>query len=287
MSIPAARVRKAKCLGNPPNLLESETESMRSSIPLYDRLASDYEDAFHDSPCKRVYDLLAWEHVCSLLPRHPAVIIDAGCGTGRWVDRLLRLGHHVVGIEQAPEMIKALERKRYTSQFTLVQGNMEQVATGTELADVVLAIGSLQYTEDPARMVRRFASWTKPGGTVCVVVDSCVALVLELIGSGKCEEALERLRTAKGVWKQRGQEADLHLLDRKTLESYFSEADLTDIVGKGLLVTASAWGLQKCREAIITDETTLGALERQLSQYAVMADAGKQILVTGRRVSPP
>jgi SAM-dependent methyltransferase len=256
---------------------------MRSSIPLYDALAREYEIGVHEVPHIKAYDLLAWEHVTRFLPSQGAVIIDAGCGPGRWVDRLLPLGHHVIGIEQAPEMIKALERKRYGPQFTLVAQDMEKVALGAESADVVLAMGSLQYTQDPARMIRRFASWTKPGGTVCVLVDSFVAMVLELIDSQRTAEALEYLKTARGVWKQKGQEADLHLLDSKTLEGLYSGAGLTDVVCRGLLVTASAWGLAECKKVVAADREDFLRLERELSQYPVMADAGKHILVTGRR----
>jgi SAM-dependent methyltransferase len=256
---------------------------LRSAIPLYNALAREYETSFYDPSHRRAYDLLAWEHVARLLPARPAVVIDAGCGTGRWVDRLLPLGHRVIGIESAPEMIKALERKRYGPQFTLVADDMETVSMEPGSADVVLAMGSLQYTQHPARMVRRLASWTKPGGAVCVLVDSFLALVLELLNSRKSEEALERLKTGRGVWKQHGQEADLHLLDRRTLESYFAGAGLAEVVARGLLVTASAWGLSECAKAIVADEADFLRLERQLAEYSIMADAGKQILVTGRR----
>jgi SAM-dependent methyltransferase len=263
--------------------LRKERNCLRSSIPLYNALAREYEDGFYDAPHRRAYDTLAWEHVSRFLPAHPGLIVDAGCGAGRWVDRLLPLGHQVIGIEPAPEMIKVLERRQYGSRFTLIPQQMEKVAIKTESADVVLAMGSLQYTENPAQMIQRFASWTKPGGIVCVLVDSFVALVLELVHSGKTEEALERLKAARGVWQQQGREADLHLLDRKMLESHFAAAGLTDVLCRGLLVTASALGLAKCREAIASDEAKILWLERQLSEYPMLADVGKQLMVSGRR----
>jgi hypothetical protein len=108
-------------------------------------------------------------------------------------------------------------------------------------------------------------------------------LVLELLLSGKKEEALERLRTARGVWEQHGLEADLHLLDSRTLESYFASAGLTDIHCKGLLVTASALGLIRCNEALNRDEAGLLELERQLFEYEILADTGKHMIACGRR----
>ena len=257
---------------------------MRNAIPLYDALAREFEsDAFYDPLHRKTYDLLAWEHVQQFLPAACGVIIEAGCGAGRWVDRLLPLGHRVIGIEQAPEMIKALKKKKYGPAFTLVPGDMETVAIEAASADIVLAMGSLQYAQNPAQLIVRFASWIKPGGTVCALVDSHMALVLELLRSGKTVEALERLTTGRGVWKQHGQEADLHLLDRHTLELSFAAAGLRDVVCSGLLVGVNACGLGDWKKAMEADELGCLNLERQLSQHPVMADAGKQIIVSGRR----
>jgi SAM-dependent methyltransferase len=256
---------------------------LRSAISLYDALALEYESGFYDPPHRRAYDLLAWEYVYQFLPATTGVIIEAGCGAGRWIDRLLPLGHRVIGIEQAPEMIKVLERKRYGPEFSLVAGDMEKVSIEPESADVVLAMGSLQYAQDPARMIKRFAFWVKPGGTVCVLVDSFVALVLELLRSGKTEEAIERLRTGQGVWKQHGQEADLHLLNRQNLESYFACAGLSDVSCRGLLVGVSARGLEEWRKSMAANESSCLELERLLAQHPVMVDAGKQIIASGRR----
>jgi 2-polyprenyl-6-hydroxyphenyl methylase/3-demethylubiquinone-9 3-methyltransferase len=213
--------------------------------------------------------------------------VDAGCGAGQWIDRLLRLGHRVIGIEQAPEMIKVLERKSYGPGFTLVAGDMENVSMEPASADVVLAMGSLQYAHDPARLLRHFASWVKPGGTVCVLVDSFVALVLELLRSGKTEEALERLQSRRGVWKQHGKEADLHLLDCQTLASYFARAGLSDVSCKGLLVGVSVCGLEEWGKSMAANESSCLELERRLAQHPAMVDAGKQIIASGcRPVSP-
>jgi SAM-dependent methyltransferase len=257
---------------------------MRSSVALYNAVAGDYDDrVFNGFPYKRAYDLLAWEHVCRFLPPKPGLVIDVGCGTGRWVDRLLQLGHDVIGIEQAPEMVRALKMKRYGPKFTLIPDDMEKASVQAGTADAVVAMGSLQYAQDPAGLLRRFAVWTKLGGAVCVIVDSLVSLVLELIDTGKSEEALARLGTATGVWKQRGLEADLHLLDRRTMERYFSEAGFNDVVCKGILVSGSAWGREACARAMVEDQGAFLALERALSEYPVMVDAGKQILVSGRR----
>lgn len=260
-----------------------EGDLLRSSIPLYDALANEYEHGFYEVPHRKAYDQLAWERVSCLLPDRPGLVIDAGCGTGHWVDRLLAAGHRVIGIEQAPGMIAQLRRKHYDDRVQLIEGGMEAASISPASADLVLAMGSLQYTESPASMLHKFASWTKPGGAVAVLTDSYVALVLELLHMGKQDEALERLRTRRGMFRYRGEEAELHLLDRATLESYFAAAGLHEVVSVGLLVTASALGMPACTQRLLEDEHGTMQLERGLGTIPALADSGKQILVLGRK----
>jgi len=63
---------------------------MRSSQALYSALAPSYAEHF-EVPHRRAYDTLAWERVQQILPQR-GPIVDAGCGVGRWVGRLLGLG---------------------------------------------------------------------------------------------------------------------------------------------------------------------------------------------------
>jgi SAM-dependent methyltransferase len=256
---------------------------LRSSIPLYDALAPELESGFYEVPHRRAYDQLAWERVSTLLPAAPATIIDAGCGTGRWVSRLLALGHRVIGIEQSPGMIAAIGRKCYNSQFRLIAGRMEDADLESGSADAVLAMGSLGFTEDPAATIAKFSSWTKAGGFVSVLADSLAALSLELLHAGKQDEALERLCTRRGLWRTHGHEADLHLFDRRTLESHFAAAGLIRISTAGLLVTAAAWGVPGLTAALLADEASTLALERQLAADPTLADCAKQMLTVGYR----
>lgn len=254
----------------------------RDSRALYNAFAAGYDAAFEASH-RRAYDRIAWEHVWRLLPPSPGVIVDAGCGTGRWTGELLALGHRVIGIEPAPEMLRVLRAKRFGPGFTLIAGSMEEVRLEPGSADLVMAIGSLQYTRDPAAIIRQLAGWSKPGGSVCVQVDSLVALVLELIRMGRAEEAVLRLETRRGVFTLAGAEADLHLFDAATLRRHFAAAGLTEIACHGLLVTSSAWGREGCAEALRSDELGFLALERKLADTPAMADAGKHLFVSGRR----
>jgi SAM-dependent methyltransferase len=255
--------------------------AMRPSQPLYDALAGDYEAHFAVAH-RRAYDTLAWEAVRASLPER-GPIVDAGCGTGRWAARLIELGYEVVGIEQAQQMLAELRRRRLGARLRILEGSMEEVELPAGAAGMVLAMGSLQYARDPEATIRRFAGWVRPGGMVAVLVDSLVGLVLELLHDGKDSEALERLRTRRGVFRQAGQAADLHLLDRARLERAFAAAGLVEVRVAGLLVGAVAAGRDRLAELLAADWHGRLAIERALAADPLLADAGKQLLAMGRR----
>jgi SAM-dependent methyltransferase len=257
---------------------------MRSSIPLFDSLAAGYDAHFSEVPHRRAYDDLAWEFVQPLLPAVPGYVIDAGCGVGRWAERLVVLGHSVVGIEQAPAMSEAVRARLPTDRFKLIEGSMEEVDDELcQQADLVLALGSLQYTVDPEHMIERFARWVRVGGSVVVLVDSLVALLLELVASGKTDEALQRLKTRRGIWVQGKQYADNHQLDRDRLVDAFHRAGLNSVCARGLLVSASAIGGQRLIENLTKDWDAQISLERQFAEKPLLADLGKQLFISGQR----
>lgn len=253
---------------------------MRPSAPLFDALAAEYDEHFA-VPHRAAYDELAWERMTALLPERPGLVVDAGCGVGRWAERLIQMGHSVIGIEPAPSMAQAARQRNLGDRFTLIEGRMEDVELEAQ-ADVVMAMGSLQYTRDPEAAVTRLARWTRSGGTVLVLVDSLVALAIELLRAGKKEEALERLRTHQGVWRTDGQSADLHLLHRERLEAAFTEAGLEDIRAFGLLVGASIAGRDQLTRDLNEDPEARLTSERELAAFPQVADLGKQLLVEGR-----
>jgi SAM-dependent methyltransferase len=256
---------------------------MQSSQQLYTALAHRYREHF-ESPHRRAYDAMAWDRVRHLLPgRGP--IVDAGCGVGRWAERLLALGYEVIGIEPAPGMITELRRADHGQAFKLITEPMEAVQLPDGSAGMVLALGSLQYSADPEAMVRRFAGWVRPGGPVMVLVDSLVALVIELLRDEKYEEAMQRLRTRIGVWAVEEQSAEMHLMDQERLRRAFQAAGLADVQVTGLLATAAPLGPARLADRLEHDWDAHLVVERELQAHPVLADIGKQLLATGRRTS--
>jgi SAM-dependent methyltransferase len=257
-----------------------------ASTTLYNAFAPAWDGCFDDTNHRNTYDRLAWEYVEGLLPLAPAHIIDVGCGTGRWAAKFLALGHRVTGIEPAPEMVGILAAKGLAAEMAVITDSMETALLPPASADLVVAMGSVQYARDPALMIRRFFSWTKPGGRVFVCVDSLIAVVLELLSLQRVDEALGIVSTGRGVFTHAGESADLHVCDRRTLEGYFAAAGLVELDCRGLLVSMSALGRKACSRAIASDQAGVLALERKLAQFPTIADIGKHIIVCGRRPLP-
>jgi SAM-dependent methyltransferase len=263
---------------------------MRPSAPLYDRLAPTYDEHFAAAH-RRAYDELAWDICRTALPDPPALVVDVGCGVGRWAERLLAAGYCVTGIEPAPVMAdraaQRLARGPAASRWRLLHDRVEEVELEPGSADAVLAMGSLQYTEDPTREVARLAGWLRPGGTLAVLADSLHALVLELVADGRQDEALDRLATRRGVWRVDGVEADLHLLDAAALRRAYDAADLDVVSVSGLLVGASIHGRAGLLARLQEDFEGALASERRLAGEPRVADLGKQLLIVGRRPPRP
>lgn len=262
---------------------------LRSSTALYDSLAPSYDEHF-TVPHRRAYDDLAWGFCLAELPPPPAVVVDLGCGVGRWAQRLLSSGYTVVGIEPSPRMAEyaAARLSRWDQGgFTLLRAPVEEVELAPGSVDALLAIGSLQYTDDPAATLRRAAHWLRPGAALCVLVDSLQALVLELLVAGRQSEALERLSSRRGIWCVDGVEADLHLFDQAALRSAAVNAGIDVVQVAGLLVGASAYGREGLNRRLVADYDGALAAERVLARVPAVADLGKQLLMVGRRAARP
>ena len=256
--------------------------TMRSSAPFYDRLADDY-DAHFAVVHRRAYDLLAWEAVGERLVESPGLVVDAGCGVGRWAERFAELGHRVIAIDQSPRMLECARRRLSSDRCQILDASLDAAELEPGCADLVVAMGSLQYTASPEATLERFAAWVRPGGWVAVLVDSLVAMSVQKLRAGQVQEGLDELGRRRGVWTQHGVSADLHLLDRVRLEAAFVSAGLGDVVSSGLLVSASVVGLDELIRGLTEDWDAQMARERQLMREPMLADLGKQLLVCGRR----
>jgi len=120
----------------------------------------------------KVYDtqpnpLLALEerYLSRILPhtkdRH---ILDVGCGSGRWLSRLVQGGPASLhGIDSSSEMMKVAARKEL-SDAELIHAALPLIPIASDSKDLVLASFVLSYVEDLELCASELARVIRPGG---------------------------------------------------------------------------------------------------------------------------
>ncbi len=98
------------------------------------------------------------------------LILDVGCGMGRFVDVVSRWGGNVVGIDlsQAVEAAYANVGKR--ENVRILQANLFHLPFWPGSFDIVYSIGVLHHTPDCEKAFRQLVPLVRPGGRVCVWV---------------------------------------------------------------------------------------------------------------------
>jgi SAM-dependent methyltransferase len=247
----------------------------------YDRLADGYDEQFA-APHRQAYDELAWAAVAADLPR-AARVVDVGCGVGRWAERFLEAGHEVVGFDPSPLMVERARARGLGPTFRVEQGGVDDIDLTGHDADLVVAMGSIQYADDPMAAIVRMAGWLRPGGTLAVLCDSLVALVMELLADNRVEEALDRARTGEAEYALDGLVVRHRLMDAAMLRQAYAAAGLTGVDVQGLLVSWTALGRRALVHRLSNDHNGTLTVERELAACTRVADAGKQLLALGRR----
>ncbi|MFI5867970.1 class I SAM-dependent methyltransferase [Streptomyces sp. NPDC051546] len=108
----------------------------------------------------------------TLLARCTGPVLDIGCGPGRLVAALARLGHTALGVDVTPE---AVSRTQRAGGSALCRSVFDPLPREGGWGTVLLIDGNIGIGGDPAALLRRAAELTGPGGSLLVeVADSDV-----------------------------------------------------------------------------------------------------------------
>jgi SAM-dependent methyltransferase len=102
-----------------------------------------------------------------------AVVLDAGCGAGRWVVALAERGARVAGIDLSPRMIAqadTLARERGLAPETahVEVGSIERLPFPDASFDATVCLNVLDFTPSPGDALLEFARVLVPGGRLAV-----------------------------------------------------------------------------------------------------------------------
>jgi SAM-dependent methyltransferase len=96
------------------------------------------------------------------------LVLDAGCGGGRYARLLGCHGARVVGVDLSSAVDKAAALCAELANVAIVQADLLDLPVAEATFDLVYSIGVLHHTPDPRRAFAQIARRVKPGGRLAV-----------------------------------------------------------------------------------------------------------------------
>ena len=184
---------------------------------------------------------VVWTAVQGLLADtagEPARIVDVGGGTGGFAVPLAQLGHRVEVIDPSPDALAALDRRAreadVADRITGQQGDLADLATLVDEADLVLCHGVLDVVDDPAAALATIASVLRPGGHLSLLVAQRHAAVVARAMAGHFQAARDLLDDPTARAGARGG----HRFTLEELEPMLTTAGLSSVTVHGVRVFA-------------------------------------------------
>ena len=126
-----------------------------------------------------------------------ARIVDIGGGTGGFAVPLAELGHHVQVIDPSPDALASLDRRArergVADRVAGQQGDLSDLPSLVDEADLVLCHGVLEMVDDPAASLAALAGVLRPGGHLSLLVAQRHAAVVARAMAGHFQAARELL----------------------------------------------------------------------------------------------
>ncbi|MFS0823047.1 class I SAM-dependent methyltransferase [Bacillus sp. 1P02SD] len=99
--------------------------------------------------------------------QNDTLILDAGCGDGYGSFLLAERGYRVIGTDISAEMIEKANKRSTSKGLSFVQGDLSALPFEDATFSGVMAINSIEWTEDPLQAINEIKRVTKPGGIFC------------------------------------------------------------------------------------------------------------------------
>ncbi len=96
------------------------------------------------------------------------LVLDAGCGGGRYAKLAGRFGAKVVGVDLSAAVEKAAALCAGLPNVAIVQADLLDLPIAERVFDIAFSIGVMHHSPDPRRAFAQVAARVKPGGQLAV-----------------------------------------------------------------------------------------------------------------------
>lgn len=93
------------------------------------------------------------------------LVLDAGCGSGRFSEVAIALGATLIAIDFS-SAVDAASKNLNSESLVIAQGDLSELPIPSESLDFVYCIGVLQHTKQPGKIVAELLRCLKPGGEI-------------------------------------------------------------------------------------------------------------------------
>ncbi len=98
------------------------------------------------------------------------LVLDAGCGMGRYIEVAAADGAEVVGMDLSRAVERAWRETKHRSQIHLVQGNIMKLPFKPNTFEFIYSIGVLHHTPSTRRAFQSLCPILRPGGRISIWV---------------------------------------------------------------------------------------------------------------------
>jgi len=128
----------------------------------------------------------------------PGRLLEAGCGTGQWVQFLGKLGHDVIGVDYAASGLEI--GREHNPNLNLIKADFRNLPFEKDSFDYIVSFGAIEHDiNGPEEALREFLRVLKPNGRFmcsvpCLNFYWIVGYPWQLIKKWlKCRKTLRRL----------------------------------------------------------------------------------------------
>ena len=95
------------------------------------------------------------------------LVLDVGCGMGRYAEVITRWGAHVVGIDLS-RAVEAAARNLAGREATIIQADVFKLPFAPQSFDMIYSLGVLHHTPDCEKAFKKLPGLLKPGGRIAI-----------------------------------------------------------------------------------------------------------------------